>query len=141
MCGDVGPIVTSCQPLCGLGGLSLGLWQMPHTWGSPVVVIPLSDRILSTFTVKGLLLFLPAQRPLFLLQERLLNFPLGNPLLLLSDSDLPQITGIGSEMKTWSKPEQEGSNLGALLKVITGSVNVARLGEPMPKGFPEWLSR
>ena len=103
------------------------MWQMPHPWGSPVVVIPLSDRILSTFTVKGLLLFLPAQRPLFILQERPLNFPLGNPLLLLSDSDLPQITGIGSEMKAWSKPEQEDSNLGALLKEITGSVNVARL--------------
>ena len=91
--------------------------------------------------MKGLLLFLPAQRPLFILQEWPLNFPLGNPLLLLSDSDLPQITGIGSEMKTWAKPEQEDSNLGALLKEITGSVNVARLGEPMPKGFPEWLSR
>ena len=42
VCGDAGAI----------GGLSLGLWQTPHTWWSPVVVIPPSDRILGTFTVK-----------------------------------------------------------------------------------------
>lgn len=52
VCGDAGPIVMSCQPPWGLRGLSLGLWQMPHTWWSPVVVIPPSDRILGTFTVK-----------------------------------------------------------------------------------------
>ena len=80
------------------------------------------------FHSEGLPLFLPAQQPLSILQERPLNFPLRNPLLPLSDSDPPQITGIGSEMKMWSTPEQEDPNLGALLKGVSGFVTLPDWG-------------